>query len=102
MRNSRRRCDLKRVGIGVVLALIFSMTALSWTAVNGAEVERITKESLKEMLDNPMLIILDVRAKSHWESSNRKIKGAIREDPKDVEAWMIRYDRVKTLVFYCK
>ena len=93
---------MKRVGIGFVLALIFSMTALSWTAVNGAEVERITKESLKEMLDDPMLVILDVRVKSHWESSNRKIKGAIREDPKDVEAWMIRYDRDKTFVFYCK
>ena len=93
---------MKRVGIGVVMALILSMTALSWTAVYGAEVERITKESLKEMLDDPMLVIMDVRVKSHWESSNRKIKGAIREDPKDVEAWMNRYDRDKTLVLYCK
>jgi rhodanese-related sulfurtransferase len=86
----------------VVIVLIFSMTAVSWTAVKGAEVERITKESLKEMLDDPMLVIMDVRVKSHWESSNRKIKGAIREDPKDVEAWMKRYDREKTLVLYCK
>ena len=93
---------MKKIGMCVAIVFIFSMTAVSWTAMKGAEVERITKESLKEMLDDPMLVIMDVRVKSHWESSKRKIKGAIREDPKDVEAWMNQYDRDKTLVLYCK
>ena len=93
---------MKRLGMGVVMALILSVTVLSWTAVNGAEVERITKESLKEMLDDPMLAIVDVRIKRHWESSNQKIKGAIREDSEDVEAWVNKYETDKTLVFYCK
>jgi hypothetical protein len=103
IRYSRRRDGVKRLGIGVVIVLILSIAALSWTAVIGAEeVERITKESLMEMLDDPTLVIVDVRIKSHWESSNRKIKGAVREDPKDVEAWMNGYNPEKTLVFYCK
>lgn len=93
---------MKRLGMGVVMALILSTTVLSWTAVKGAEVERITKESLMEMLDDPMLVIVDVRTKRHWESSNRKIKGAVREDSEDVEAWMNQYDTGKNLVFYCK
>lgn len=93
---------MKRLGMGVIIALILSVTALSWTLVNGAEVERITKESLMKMLDDPMLIIVDVRIKRHWESSNRKIMGAVREDPEDVAAWMNRYDKEKTIVFYCR
>ena len=93
---------MKRLGMGVVMALILSTTVLSWTAVKGAEVERITKESLMEMLDDPMLVIVDVRLKRHWESSNRKIKGAVRENSEDVEAWMNQYDTEKNLVFYCK
>jgi rhodanese-related sulfurtransferase len=88
--------------MGMFMALVLSMTTPLWTAADGAGVERITKESLKGMLDNPHLVIVDVRTKKHWESSSQKIKGAVREDPEDVEAWMSKYEKEKTLVFYCR
>ena len=93
---------MKQLKVGMVMALILLMTTPFRAAAGGAEVERMTKESLNGMLDNPMLVILDVRTKKHWESSNRKIKGAVREDPGAVEAWMNKYETEKTLVFYCK
>jgi rhodanese-related sulfurtransferase len=40
----------------------------------------ITKEQLKAILDEPDLVILDVRLGSDYFSSDSKIKGAIRPD----------------------
>ena len=60
----------------------------------------MTKEDLKSKLDNPDVIIIDVRSGSGWDGSTLKIKRAIREDPKDVISWMEKYSKDKTLVFY--
>jgi predicted sulfurtransferase len=66
------------------------------------EVPRITKEELKARMDDPDLVILDVRTGRDWENSARKIKGAIREDPeKDTKSWAHKYGKDKTLVLYC-
>lgn len=64
-------------------------------------VPRITKEKLKEMLGNPDVITIDVRIENDWKTSEVKIKGAVREDPKKVNSWMNNYPKEKTLVFYC-
>jgi rhodanese-related sulfurtransferase len=71
------------------------------TIAFAADSPRITKEELQAMLGNPDLIIIDDRAGADWTASEFKIKGAIREDPANVEAWMDKYPRDKTLVFYC-
>lgn len=65
------------------------------------DVKRITKEDLKSMLSDPSVIVVDVRAKGDWESSGFKIKGAVREDPGKATSWMSKYEKDKTLVFYC-
>ena len=85
---------------------IVAMTglALSWiisTIVLANDIPRITKEELRGMLDNPNVVILDVRANVDWLGSSLKVKGAIREDPRKVNAWMDKYSKDKTLVFYC-
>jgi len=76
---------------------------LSWMAVAEdvpTEVLRMTKEEVKEMLDNSTVIIIDVRTDKAWEMSELKIKRAVREDPRNVNSWMDKYPKDKTLVFY--
>jgi rhodanese-related sulfurtransferase len=66
------------------------------------EISRITKEELRSLLGNPDVIIADVRIERDWKESKWKIKGAIREDPeKDINTWVDKYPKDKTLVFYC-
>ena len=63
---------------------------------------RITKEELKSMLGNPNLVIVDVRRDIDWNSSEYKIKGAVRADPdpSKVESWASSYGRDKIFVVY--
>jgi len=61
----------------------------------------MTKEELRALLDDPTVVILDVRASRDWNRSQRKIKGAIRENPRLFESWADKYAKDKTLVLYC-
>jgi hypothetical protein len=74
---------------------IFTFTALA------QEVPKITKEEVLGMLGNPDVIIIDVRSGGDWNGSELKIKGAVREDPRNVSSWIEKYPKDKTLVFYC-
>jgi len=68
----------------------FTFTAL------GQEAPKITKEEVLGMLGNPDMIIIDVRP----SGGELKIKGAVREDPKNVSLWFDRYPKDRLLVFY--
>jgi rhodanese-related sulfurtransferase len=81
--------------VGVAVAVLLA----AGIAVAGTPT--ITHEELKAKLGDPDLIIVDVRRAGHWEASDRKIAGAVREDPKDVEGWAGKYAKDKTLVLYC-
>ncbi len=81
--------------LGLALLVMLSESAMT------QEVPRISKEELKEMPGNPDLLIVDVRKGTDWKASEFKIKGAVREDPKQVSSWMDKYPKDKTLVFYC-
>jgi rhodanese-related sulfurtransferase len=85
----------------IVALLIFFMVGLFTTIARSADAPRITKEELKAMLDNPNLMVMDVRTQRDWKESDLKIKGAAREDPEAVESWANKYPKDKTLVFYC-
>jgi rhodanese-related sulfurtransferase len=87
--------------------LMFTLATMGWLVLGAvvtvslaAEPPRISKEELQAMLGNPDLVIIDDRTGSDWTASEFKIKGAIREDPNKVEAWMDKYPKDKTLVFY--
>jgi hypothetical protein len=62
---------------------------------------RMTKDTLKAMMGNPDLVIIDVRYGKDWTDSDLKIRGAVREDPDAVNSWANKYPKDKTLVFYC-
>jgi hypothetical protein len=66
-----------------------------------AKTPRMTKKELKSLLGNPDVMVVDVRIEDHWKESKWKIQGAVRENPeKDLNTWVDKYPKDKTLVFY--
>ncbi len=87
-----------------MVLLMLGLVSLGWTAVSESapkDVPRISKEELKPELGSKDIVLLDVRAGKDWSSSELKIKGAVREDPKDFEAWASKYPTEKKIVLYC-
>ncbi len=85
----------------VTLPLAMLGILLIATAAVPDDVPRMTKEELKGHLGDPNVIILDVRTERDWKDSDLRIKGAIREDPTNVDAWLGKYPKDKTIVLYC-
>jgi rhodanese-related sulfurtransferase len=54
-----------------------------------------------KLLRNPLVVILDVRAGDDWKDSKTKIKGAVRQDPKEVQTWAASLPKEKKIVLYC-
>ena len=85
----------------VLIAFILVWIGLFTTIAMSNDVPRMTKDELKATLDSPDIAIIDVRVDSHWNTSDTKIKGALREDPTDVKSWADKYPKDKLLVLYC-
>jgi predicted sulfurtransferase len=93
--------DMKKK-IAVLAALAVSLAFLAVGSLSFAqEAKRMTKKELKAMLDNPDLVLLDVRTGKDWTGSEEKIKGALREDPGKLDEWADKFDKGKTVVLYC-
>lgn len=85
----------------MMAALAVVAAVLVAAEITAAGAPTITPEELNAKLGDPDLVIVDVRRAGHWEASNQKIPGAVREDPQDVEGWAGQYAQDKTLVLYC-
>jgi hypothetical protein len=89
------------------VALSFAMLSLalggcSQSGMTLSDVHRISKDVLKSRLGDPDTFIIDVRQEGDWTQSDRKIKGAVREDPaQDVLSWEGKYPKNKKIVLYC-
>ena len=84
----------------LVLAFMFLFTLVMPTY--GADnVPRMSIEQLNEILGNPNLVLLDVRTEKDWGKSDRKIVGAVRVDPNDVDSWADNYTKDQRIVLYC-
>ncbi len=83
------------VALSVAALATFTVTAIA------ADVPRMTKEELKGQLGKADVVIVDVRIGKDWKASEFKIKGAVRGDPSDVDSWMTKHPKDKTLVLYC-
>lgn len=81
----------------VFLALLFIGAG---EAPEESKAPAMTKEQLKPMLGSKDLVVIDVRLDEQWRFSNRKIPGAVHENPAVPSNWMDKYPRDKTLVFY--
>ena len=65
------------------------------------EGQRITKEELKPLLDDPDTIVVDYRLQMHWEKSDQQIRGAVHENPfEEVASWSSRYPKDKHIILY--
>jgi len=85
----------------VVIAVLSVVIAYPTASLFAAEASRMEKEELKEHLGEPGLVIIDVRAFTDWLLTWEKIKGAVREDPRDFDGWYGKYPKDKTIVLYC-
>jgi rhodanese-related sulfurtransferase len=63
--------------------------------------EKISVDTLKEWLDDPQVLILDVRAAKDWEASQVKIRHAVKRDPMQVQSWAGELPKGKQIVLYC-
>jgi hypothetical protein len=87
----------------IVLLSGFVQSALCAAAASGPEsVPRMSIEALKAQLGNPDVVVIDVRSTHDWDESGIMIKGAIREDPRQLDSWIKKYPQNKTIVLYCK
>jgi hypothetical protein len=82
----------------VVAALVGVML---WIPASAGSIPLMSKETLAPILDDPTVVILDVRAGRDWKSSEFKIKGAKRANPSDFADWGSTYAKDKKLVLYC-
>lgn len=85
----------------MVVAGLFTLGWLSISEGVAKEVQRITKEELKSQLGSADVMVLDVRSGKDWTSSELKIQGAVREDPKEIETWHAKYAKDKKIIVYC-
>lgn len=86
----------------ILTVFIFAAVFTLLTSIGiAANTEKITKEELKKIMGEETVLILDVRTGRDWSSSEFKIKGALRVNPKEFNTWSNRYPKDNTLVLYC-
>ena len=85
----------------VLFVALFAFVSYPSTGGLAAEAPRMEKEQLKAQLGNPDVVVIDVRAFTDWVMTKEKIKGAVRENPRDVDDWSGKYPKDKTIVLYC-
>ena len=90
---------LKRKAYLIILPLLMLLAGPSLSAA--ADAGTITKEELKAQLGSPDILILDVRSGTDWNSSEFKIKGAVRAGPNEFDKWAETYPKDKKFVLYC-
>ena len=88
----------KRSIVFLVSISVMMMACATLTMSKG--VPRMTKDEINALLDGPDLTIIDVRHDQDWKGSDVKIKGAVREDPDDVQSWANKYAKNKLIVLY--
>ena len=90
----KKACSL---WLGLVL---LALAGCATSGEFGGGVPRMDAGELKSRLDDGDVVVIDVRHETHWEESRYRIRGAVREDPRNV-SWSSRYPREKTIVLYC-
>lgn len=91
----------KKLSTVLVVMITIAFMGLFANAAFAEDVSRLSKEELKSMMDDLKVVIIDVRTGRDWNESKLKIKGAIREEPRNASSWAGEYDNRKTYVLYC-
>jgi hypothetical protein len=97
----RKEEEMKKAGLVVLAAFVLTLAAAVAPVSSPAEgAPRISGKVLAALLDNPEVIVIDVRRAADYDGSSSKIKGAVRESEKDI-SWSGKYPKDKLLVLYC-
>jgi 3-mercaptopyruvate sulfurtransferase SseA len=90
------------VCIAAALAVAVLVGCAGQDTAQEPKVMRMSAATLADRLDGDALTVIDVRQPNDWTGSDRKVKGAVRENPKqDVAEWAKKYEKTKPLVLYC-
>jgi predicted sulfurtransferase len=85
----------------ISLLLMILVALLASCGSSHSQVPRVDKEKVKGWLDDPAVMIIDVRASGDWETSDKKVKGAVRQDPNKADDWAKDLPKDKKIVIYC-
>ena len=84
----------------LLIFFLFAGFSVFLSAQAFGQVKKITINQLLESLDQPQLLILDVRTSGSWQASDDKIKGAVRKNPKTFDSWVGDLPKNKFLALY--
>lgn len=84
----------------MLMFLIFSL-GFALTPAVSMDVGMMSVDELNGMLGSDNLIVLDVRSGKDWSSSEFKVKGAIRANPREFATWGDSHPKDKKIVLYC-
>jgi hypothetical protein len=83
------------------LGLLLLFAALAACDRPHPEVPRITVAEAFALHRSSAAVFVDVRTGRTWETSGRKIAGALRRDPDAAAEWGAAFDGRAPLVLYC-
>ncbi len=91
-----------KTGTWLILLLLAAllMVPLAGSAAD-TELKYVDKDTLKDMLGAPNLLIIDVRQPTDWNGSDKKIQGAVRQEPNQAATWGPNLSKDKKIVLYC-
>jgi hypothetical protein len=95
--------NTKRFMVWIIfcLALLLGISGCATTSEKSSQtIQQMSKDELISRLEDPSLVILDVRRPQDWKKSGKKIKGAVQENPYKFENWYGRYAKAKTILLY--
>ncbi len=83
-----------------LITFLLAITFLMSGQVLAASIARMDKDELKSLLGDKNLVVLDVRVGRDWNSSEFKIKDAVRMAPSDIDQ-VEKYPKNTKFVLYC-
>ena len=92
---------MKKARLWTMVIAVALMLAFPLSCAVGQDVPRLDKDTLKSWLADPQVIVLDVRQPKDWDGSNKKIKGAVRQEPNEVKTWAAGLPKDQKIVLYC-
>jgi rhodanese-related sulfurtransferase len=85
----------------ITIFTVVTITTFWYLASIAGNTRMMSIAELKARIGSSSTVVLDVRADSHWNTSDQKIKGALRVDPDDFNSWGGLFPKGRTIVFYC-
>jgi hypothetical protein len=95
---------MKRVVLLILVAFFLGFSSVCYAEeINGvSKVPRMGIDELKGRLTDAQVVVIDVRSPHDWDDSTTMIKGAIRENPEEVDRWKDKYSKDNVIALYCK